>query len=85
VEAEVTVPPAIAVTNLTKIYGATTAVNRLSFDVAPGEILGFPPRYSRPSCCPSAWLQLLRWAASSNGRTSPRLRALTETTDERCG
>jgi ABC-2 type transport system ATP-binding protein len=30
----------IAVTSLTKIYGATTAVNRLSFSVAPGEIVG---------------------------------------------
>ena len=40
VEAAVTVAPTIAVSGLTKIYGATTAVNGLSFDVAPGEIVG---------------------------------------------
>jgi ABC-2 type transport system ATP-binding protein len=30
----------IAVSNLTKIFGTLTAVDRLSFDVAPGEIVG---------------------------------------------
>ena len=39
-EAEVTVTPMIAVTNLTKTYGTTTAVTHLSFAVAPGEIVG---------------------------------------------
>ncbi len=40
VDAAVTVTPMIAVTNLTKTYGTTTAVTHLSFDVTPGEILG---------------------------------------------
>ena len=35
-----TATPTIAVTALTKIYGTTTAVNGLSFNVAPGEIVG---------------------------------------------
>jgi len=36
----VTATPTIAVTALTKIYGTTTAVYGLSFNVAPGEIVG---------------------------------------------
>ncbi len=34
-------PPAIEVKNLTKIYHGTAAVNDVSFQVAPGEIVGF--------------------------------------------
>lgn len=30
----------IAVSNLTKTYGTLTAVDRLSFNAAPGEIVG---------------------------------------------
>ncbi|HYP24328.1 MAG TPA: ATP-binding cassette domain-containing protein [Actinomycetota bacterium] len=33
--------PAIAVRNLTKAFGATTAVDDLSFDIAPGVVTGF--------------------------------------------
>ena len=34
-------PMAIAVRNLTKLYGTEKAVNDISFDVKTGEILGF--------------------------------------------
>ncbi len=37
----VSAPPAIAVRDLTKTFGRFTAVDRVTFDVAPGEIFGF--------------------------------------------
>src|SRR5207237_2331533 len=33
--------PAIQVQNLTKLYGPVVAVDNVSFDVAPGELVGF--------------------------------------------
>jgi ABC-type sugar transport system ATPase subunit len=46
------VPPAASATGLTKRFGATTALDRVSFDVMPGEIHALIARAPRS---PPGW------------------------------
>jgi ABC-type uncharacterized transport system ATPase subunit len=59
----------IAIRGLTKCYGATVAVDKLSFDVRPGVVTGFlgrqPPRARRTSLAAGRLNNRAAWPALS--------------------